>query len=172
MSRILTFGYTGRTMEEIVALAQEHDAIVVDVRLVPFSRAPMWRKVAFQVALTERYRWMKGFGNLNYRNPNEGVSLSDPETHMGDIRQIFPAQSIMLMCTCADSTGCHRRHAAAFIASALNLPDSVIEHLPPAASRPRAARGRSGDGSTSSGRVEGVHRGPMEPPSQRDLFGV
>jgi uncharacterized protein (DUF488 family) len=163
---IYTLGYTGRQMTEIVELVEELDGVLVDVRLVPFSRAPMWQKRSFIAAFLAHegaYRHMKGFGNLNYKRPAEGVKLSDPEMHMPDVRQIVASgKSPIFMCACVEATGCHRRHVAHYVAEQLRWPDATIEHIPPAAKVKKQAKGR----------VTGQHSGPMPPPSQRDLFGI
>lgn len=46
-SRILTLGYTGASISKIATMLLREGAVLVDVRFMPFSRAPMWSKSGF-----------------------------------------------------------------------------------------------------------------------------
>lgn len=186
--KIYTMGYTGRQMDDIVAMTYELDAVLIDCRYVPFSMFAGWRKHAFVSAFVEaldkrraeapeseqyserfiqlRYRHCKGFGNENYKKPMEGVRLHNPSMHEGEVRQLLQGYSIILMCSCIEPTGCHRRHVAHWICETMNLPDSLIEHIP---SPPPKSKKKL---KLESGKITGANRGPMDPPSQKDLFGV
>jgi hypothetical protein len=52
-SRILTLGYTGASMSRIADLLLAEGAVLVDVRWMPFSRAPIWTKGSFRDKLGE-----------------------------------------------------------------------------------------------------------------------
>jgi len=59
---IYTTGYYGHQPEALKSLAATLDATVVDIRFMPASRVPGWRKQALQKLLGDRYLWVQAFG--------------------------------------------------------------------------------------------------------------
>ena len=123
--RIYTLGYLGMLMPAIRDKVAQEGGLLVDCRYSAFSRAVGWMKHSFVEAMGENYLHLKGFGNLNYRpqNAHRGVELADPMEAWILLRQKLvssmeesadgegrgPYSSIVLMCACAESAGCHRR---------------------------------------------------------------
>lgn len=79
VTKIYTFGTPRRRLAELVALAHELDALVVDVRLAPRSRVREWNQAVMAEALGDRYLHVGAFGNLNYKAAGAPVKLRDPE---------------------------------------------------------------------------------------------
>ena len=73
---IYTTGYYGHQPEALKALADALGATVVDIRFMPASRVPGWRKQALQKLLGDRYLWVQAFGNIHY-NDGQPIQIAD-----------------------------------------------------------------------------------------------
>jgi uncharacterized protein (DUF488 family) len=112
---IYTFGYEKRRPEELRAESDRLDAVVMDVRIKPFSRRPDWAKSHLTALLGDRYRWVAGFGNVNYKGGP--VELADPEAGLAQIADLIEqGRNIILLCYEADPKTCHRSQVAELIA--------------------------------------------------------
>lgn len=102
--QIYGIGYRGRTVDDIKRIVEELDAYLVDIRFVPYSRNPVFRKPALERELGARYRYLQAFGNRNYKGGP--VDLVDYEAG----RTVLEAldKPALLMCMCHDPTTCHR----------------------------------------------------------------
>ncbi|MCZ7547383.1 MAG: DUF488 family protein [Anaerolineae bacterium] len=63
---------------ELVALAHELDALVVDVRLAPRSRVREWNQSVMAEALGDRYLHVGAVGNLNYKDRRRAGQVARP----------------------------------------------------------------------------------------------
>jgi uncharacterized protein (DUF488 family) len=108
MHKVLTFGYQGRRPQELLALADAEGAVVVDVRIKPWSRLPGWSQKALQELLGERYVWVRELGNQDYKGT--GVRLVDEEAGLAKVREMLESRPVILLCFESDETRCHRRH--------------------------------------------------------------
>jgi uncharacterized protein (DUF488 family) len=147
-ARILTLGYTGLKMEQIRQLVEERDAVVVDCRLRPFSRAAVWNRQSFQRSLGGRYVHVPALGNRNYRNPEAGVELNAPGAAVTVVEGLLERYgAVVLMCVCAEWGRCHRKEAAEFLVEALGGGLEVehvrVEPEPRGPTAPRGATPRS-----------------------------
>lgn len=127
--KLLTFGYTGT---QVAALAAALDsvpgALLVDVRLSPYSRATEWCAPALRLRFGARYMHLRQFGNLNYKQPGP-VELADAA---GGVRALLASirplltdgepPTVVLMCACRDALDCHRSTVAAILQERLRLP--------------------------------------------------
>ena len=133
-STIFTAGYARlRDPERLAALAAAHDAVIIDVRLRPYTRFKGWSRGAFQAKFGTRYRRVEAFGNANYRGGP--VRLQATADGLAEVTPLLAQGSVILLCGCADPAACHRSTVAALLAEATGCP---IMHLdpPPAASEP------------------------------------
>jgi uncharacterized protein (DUF488 family) len=124
---IYTFGYEKRQPEELVAEAERLSAVVVDVRLKPYSRRREWNlnNLARLCGPVHGYLWIKGFGNLNYKGGP--IELADPEDGLARVaHDIERGRNIILLCYEADPKTCHRWQVAELIAKRFGC---RIEHL-------------------------------------------
>ena len=137
---IHTIGYTGIAQAYLKALVDEHDTVLIDVRLKPFSSNREFNRSALTAALGDRYIWAEGLGNLNYKSDGP-IELADPEPWYERIKQMSDrGQNVILMCVCRDVRSCHR----SVIADELRRRHGLeVEHHQPR----RERDGRSGQAS-------------------------
>jgi uncharacterized protein (DUF488 family) len=134
MNPIYTLGYSGWTPEALAAKAEELNALVCDIRFSPASRAPQWRQGALRELLGNRYRWLKGLGNENYRNGG-AIRLHQPEPSCAYIKVTLPPDHpLILMCACRDHQQCHRTDAAQVVSAYLGGGE-VVHLYPPKQSK-------------------------------------
>ena len=109
---IYTIGYVGRKPEELKKLAEELDAIVLDIRFSPLSRIPHWNGEALSKLLRLRYRHVPSLGNLNYKN---GGPIMIADYRLGRETIIQQSRNVILMCVCKSLGLCHRRVVGDFL---------------------------------------------------------
>lgn len=114
------------------------DAILVDVRMVPRSRAPIWNSGVLARRLGERYFWLRAFGNRNYKGAFDQIEIVDfagGEQRLRDLTASGPTagKAIILFCGCPDVSTCHRKVLADWLAKSwgadvahLTRPDNHI----------------------------------------------
>ena len=123
--RVYTLGYTGWRHAELLETAERLNATVIDVRMVPRSRAPCWNAKAIKAALGDRYVWLEGFGNVNYKGgPVVLKDFAGALKKLGEMSLHGPR--VILMCGCADVNVCHRKIVAEKLAKLWHCP---VEHL-------------------------------------------
>ena len=116
--RIYTFGYGGRKPEELKAAAEELQATVVDVRIVPNTRVPGWSRGPLQAALGERYQHVRALGNVNYKGGGE-IKLVNEPAGLDYVRRLLDRdRNVILLCAESDPVGCHRTYIAGKLAEA------------------------------------------------------
>ena len=108
---IYSWGYQGQRFADLQTFVKHTGAVVVDVRLKPFSRDPVWRRAALERALGEQYRWVEALGNLNYRSGGP-VRLKDEASGLAVVRGLALQAPVILMCACRSQTTCHRTMVA------------------------------------------------------------
>jgi hypothetical protein len=114
---------------------------------VPNSRNPAWSKKRLSALLGERYVWLRGLGNENYKNGG-AVKLHDPEDALPVIKSLIAAgKTPVLMCVCKDFYACHRRYVAELINQKLHIQtselitDPATKAAPAQATLPRSQQG-------------------------------
>lgn len=86
MFPLYTFGYSGKQPEELLALAEQLDAIVADIRFSPRSRVPHWNSGRLARLLGDRYRHLPALGNRSYKDgPIEIVDLDAGIAQVADL---------------------------------------------------------------------------------------
>ena len=124
--KVLTFGYTGTQVASLAAaLNGLPGALLVDVRLSPYSRETDWCAPALRRRFGARYLQVREFGNLNYKTHGP-VQLADAS--MG-VRRLFAATRasepvLVLLCACRDRAGCHRDAVASLLVRQLGGVDA------------------------------------------------
>lgn len=123
VARFYSLGYLGRTLPEILAILVERSAVLVDIRLVPYSRNKAFIKGALERVLGPRYVWVRSLGNLNFRTGGP-VALAD---YAAGRAAILALQSpVVLMCACREHERCHR----SVVAQALTAEGFEVEEIP------------------------------------------
>jgi uncharacterized protein (DUF488 family) len=132
---IYTLGYSGWKIEDVEAVLDHLDAILVDVRMVPRSRVATWNVGVLSRRLGQRYLWLREFGNRNYKGgPIDIVDFAAGQAKLVEItachgespRSRTSGKSVILLCGCADVKVCHRKLLAEWLAKAWQ---SEVEHL-------------------------------------------
>ena len=83
------------------------DALLVDIRLKPFSRKPGFTKSALRRRLGDRYQHIQALGNVNY-NTGGPIQLLDKKTGYLSLTMHLKRQPCIIMCACSDLLRCHR----------------------------------------------------------------
>lgn len=113
MHTLYTLGYTGLKPEELLKAVEHYDATLVDVRISPYSRHPQWSGLNLSRQLGQQYIHIRALGNLNYKQPELGIKLVDPDEGCFRLVQLLKQRSVILLCACPDHHTCHRSTAAA-----------------------------------------------------------
>jgi hypothetical protein len=127
MHPLFTFGYLAGTPADLERWAAE-GALILDIRINPTSRNPLWRQPALQRRLGEAYRWCPELGNPNYRSGG-APALADEAAGMAVLERLVEEQPVVLLCACRDWHVCHRRLAAE--AFQTRHPEAEVVHLEP-----------------------------------------
>lgn len=130
---IYTLGYTGWKIDDVAATLDRLDAVLVDVRMVPRSRNPIWNSTALAKRFGERYIWLRQFGNKNYKGTFEQIEIVDFAAGAHRLLELFPpkpgsivpGKPIILFCGCKDVSQCHRKVLAAHLAAGTTTIDLV-----------------------------------------------
>lgn len=112
-------GYTGkptRSPQQLLQLAINLDAMVIDCRFNPASRwVRHWNRNELAKVLGERYLWVRSFANNAYKEGR--IELVDPAAGLA-ILSCQPAQSVIILCACSDGERCHRKQVGEYLADA------------------------------------------------------
>lgn len=141
---IYTLGYRSWKIEDVEAVLQRLDAILVDVRFVPRSRIPTWNSGVLSRRLGEvsargRYVWLREFGNRNYKGTVDQIEIADFPAGEQKLKAIAAiGRAIILLCGCTDLNQCHRKLLAGRLARSwgagvvhLTRPDDQISIVQP-----------------------------------------
>lgn len=124
MNTVFTFGYQGRSVDDLKQAAIDHQAVVVDVRISPFSRDKTWAKFSLSRSLAGRYVHVSEFGNENYKGGP--TKLKDAERGIERVRPLLETRNIILLCACWNQSQCHRTEVAQVLSDALG---AEVVHL-------------------------------------------
>jgi hypothetical protein len=68
------------------------------------------RKAALSAQYPGRYLHLRGLGNVNYRNREQGIQLYAPEKPLHQLCVLMErGYSLILLCACQNYASCHRR---------------------------------------------------------------
>ena len=106
LKNFYTTGYTGQRVEQLPALLDFYDAVLVDIRFAPHSRHLQWTRNYLALMLKDRYRHVPALGNRNYKT-HDSIQIHNLEI---GIRLLQSWESnVILMCACEKLENCHRR---------------------------------------------------------------
>ncbi len=126
VNTLYTLGYARWSLDQVEAVATMRDALLVDVRLKPFSRKPGFAKAALARRLGARYQHVEALGNVNYQGGP--IQLRDPDLGLFTLEQHIERQPVILLCGCANVETCHRKTIADLAAERFGL---EVIHLDP-----------------------------------------
>jgi uncharacterized protein (DUF488 family) len=125
MNKLYTFGYYGRTREELERVRQELGAVVVDIRYNPTSRNAAWRKGSLEAFFpADAYRYLQYLGNRNYKR--QGIQILDLETGLDVLQGWLEDRPVILLCVCKKVHYCHRLLVAEAAAERFGV---TVQHL-------------------------------------------
>lgn len=101
---IYATGYQGKKPQVIKKMADDLDAVVVDIRYSPMSRNPEWRKSNLQALLGSKYVHCQSFGNSAYKTG--GIEILNYSAGKAMLETIDAP--VILLCACSDAHTCHR----------------------------------------------------------------
>lgn len=121
--RIYTTGYTGKKPGDLLALARDNNAVIVDIRKSASSRVPCWRGPELASLLGERYVHAPQLGNNNYKAGGD-IQIADIE---GGVRAVLAIEkpAVILLCACERADICHR----SVVAEALRERGQAVREL-------------------------------------------
>ena len=127
---VYTWGYKGKKLSDLLALLDERDAILIDCRYMPRTRRAEFRQRTLMDQLGDRYHWIRGFGNLNWKADfSAPVLIADLEggwQQLKEIMELHPGKNLLLVCTCRVGEDCHRHEVAVWLQANWGL---KFEHL-------------------------------------------
>lgn len=132
---VYTLGYSGGRPGlkpgEINRFVVRRNAIVVDTRLSTRSRVLHWTQARLEQVLADRYVHIPDFGNQNYKHPDAGIVLRNPQRGYIQLVPVLAQWDIVLLCACEDASKCHRTQVAAYIAEQADVAVTplTIQHL-------------------------------------------
>ncbi len=105
---IVSLGYTGLKIGSLTRLALSRDLLVVDVRLSPRSRVPVWSQNNLAGVLGKRYVHLPELGNLNFKGGP--IQIKDLKAGVRKLRAALEGhRGAILLCVCEQHATCHRR---------------------------------------------------------------
>jgi hypothetical protein len=127
-STCYTIGYHALKVADLVRWAEGWDVMVLDTRIVPFSRNPDWGRPSLIRRLRGRYLSMADtFGNRRYKETDpDAIDLVDALRGVYLAARLLRSGSICIFCLCEKWDQCHRREVASLIHEATGAP---IHHL-------------------------------------------
>lgn len=108
---LYTLGYTGIKPEQLQRLVQDLGEVVVDTRYSPRSRAVQWTRLRLTGLLGRSYQHLPSLGNINYKGDGP-IVINKPEEGVPQVAQLLEKQPVILLCVCAEVSGCHRKVVA------------------------------------------------------------
>ena len=106
-----TFGYGGREVDTLAALVAEYDAVVIDVRLKPWTKQKGWSLSELKARFGEAYHWWRCLGNVNLKTGGK-PKLYDAKKGLGLLVKLIETTSPILLCGERNPWVCHRRMIA------------------------------------------------------------
>ncbi len=103
--KLYATGYGGRTLDVIRQLVDDLDAYLIDIRFVPYSGNPAFRRAELAATFGARYLYLHAFGNRNYKSGGP-VDLVDYPAGRDRLAELD--RPAILLCGCQDATHCHR----------------------------------------------------------------
>jgi hypothetical protein len=100
--KIYSIGYQRLPLSRLIEIVRELDALLVDVRLKPYSWNPDYRRANLESFFGKQYTWMgRVLGGFDHVVP-EGIAW---------IKQERKKRTLLLLCVEHNPLNCHRHHA-------------------------------------------------------------
>lgn len=99
------WGYRGHTLAALQALQATTQALIVDARYLPYSRAPEWQRANLAAIFGANYHHLPALGNRNYRAAAGPIAIVDLAAGVAFLRQV--GRPVIVLCACPVALGCH-----------------------------------------------------------------
>ena len=125
---ILTTGYQSRRPQDLLAWCRDHDAVVLDIRLRPFSQQPGWAGPDLAWQFGDRYRHCPQWGNKALGTG--GIEIADFAAGWAVCDALRQSRRVVLLCRCAQIEVCHRGVLASMIREQHSVECGELEFWP------------------------------------------
>lgn len=127
--RIIPFGYsTPNAQPTLDRLMEDKRAILVDIRYTPYSKKrPEWRQEALEARYGTRYRHVPSLGNVNHANGGEIRLANATQGIPFLVDGLRKGYTLIVMCTCANYSTCHRKTVCELVKAALPEVEVVLD---------------------------------------------
>ncbi|HMS40728.1 MAG TPA: DUF488 family protein [Pyrinomonadaceae bacterium] len=106
INRIFATGYSEKDINDLKPLVERLNAILVDIRFVPYSEIMFWRRVYLKTLLGNKYLHIVNLGNRSFK---ERDKISIQNLNLGLETLLSLNTNVILFCACAEAENCHRR---------------------------------------------------------------
>ena len=106
-----TFGYQSKSVASLTRKLRETNALLIDIRCMPYSRQRSWNHDALKGVLGGDYLYLPELGNLNYKGGP--TKIVDMEKGCEIVLNHLQRRPVVLMCVCQCLEKCHRNVVAA-----------------------------------------------------------
>ena len=103
--KIFTTGYTAKDINELHPMLDALDAVLVDIRFVPYSQVLHWRQIYLKVLLGSKYLHIPNLGNRTYKE--DKITIQNLGLGLETVFSLN--KNAVLMCACEKMENCHRR---------------------------------------------------------------
>ncbi|GAB4528483.1 MAG: hypothetical protein OHK0046_47350 [Anaerolineae bacterium] len=108
VQKLYSVGYQGIKVDDLYAAIRHLDAVLVDVRIRPWSQQEEYQKPQLQALFGPHYQHIPELGNLNYKGGE--VLLQDVEHGTVELLKVLRDSPAVVMCACWNYETCHRRN--------------------------------------------------------------
>ena len=124
---ILTFGYAGRSVDDLAAIVAEYDAVILDCRLKPWTKQAGWSLPELKARFVDQYHWVRALGNTNFEKGGT-IKLLDAKKGLRRVLDVLAEGAVpLLLCAERSPWQCHRRVIAESVAEKVGC---RVLHLP------------------------------------------
>ncbi len=117
---IFSLGYSGVKPEELQAVVEQYDLMVVDIRYSPRSMNVEWTRKRLMDRFGERYVHIRELGNTEYKSGN--INYADLGAGLALAREQLEDHSLIILCACSDVVHCHRLPVVALLSEQTGVP--------------------------------------------------
>lgn len=130
LNKLYTLGYsTCRDATELLDISQQRgDALILDIRLKPYSRIPGFNQPELARLLgRDRYQHCGLLGNRNYQGGE--IQIAQPQVGLTRLLQLLSQRPVVLLCGCGWHEQCHRTTVAHMVLAHEAGRDLSVFHL-------------------------------------------
>ena len=120
-AKFFTTGFTDLGVADLKPLLANLDAVLVDIRMSPYSKSVQWNREYLKILLKGKYQHLAQLGNRH--SENEPIAIQ--HLALGTKILVSFGMNAVLLCECAGTQSCHRL----IIAQELRRQGHLVEEL-------------------------------------------